>query len=154
MRALVTTAGAILVAAIAGVVFLWPAQGSGPQAIDYGRDACAHCRMILSRPGFAGELRDAQGTLTKYDDIGCLLRAMLAESAGPEAWVEDHGGMGFIPLRAATLVLLHHADTPMSSRIVAFADGARAVAFAVEEGGHVVALEDLLASSNAKEMQP
>ena len=41
--------GIALVAVIAGVVFFWPAPASGPEAINYGRDACASCRMVASQ---------------------------------------------------------------------------------------------------------
>ena len=154
MRALFATAGIALVAVVAAVVFLWPVQRSGPEPIDFGRDACAHCRMHISQAGFGGELRDTRGTLTKYDDIGCLLRAMVAmHREVPEAWVEDHAGAGFTPLLAATLVRANDIETPMGSRIVAFADESAAATFVQKQGGQVVALEDLLRSSNAKEME-
>lgn len=154
MRALFASAGIALTATVAAVVFLWPVQRSGPEAIDYGRDACAHCRMRISQEGFGGELRDSRGALTKYDDIGCLLRAMVGmHREVPEAWVEDHAGDGFTPLLAATLVRIDAMETPMGSHVVAFADGAAAAAFAEKRGGQVVALEDLLRSPNAKEMQ-
>lgn len=134
-----------LAAAVGGVVFLWPAPRSGPEPIVYGRDTCAHCRMHLSQPGFAGELRDRNGLLRKYDDVGCMLSAMLAlHQAIPEAWVEGHDGGGFIPLVNATLVRAEDIDTPMGSGIVAFEHSAAAAAFAAAHRGAETALEDLL----------
>lgn len=154
MKAPLTAAAMVLVAAIAAVVFLWPVQYGGPEPIDYERDACAHCRMRISQPGFAGELRDRNGTLTKYDDVGCLLHAMVAlRREVPEAWVEDHAGGGFVPLLAVTLVHAKNLETPMGSGILAFADEAAAAAFAENGNGQVVALEELLRSPNAKETQ-
>ena len=132
-------------AVIAGVVFLWPAPASGPEPILYGRDACASCRMHMSRPGFAGELRDRDGTLTKYDDVGCLVRAILAgHREVPEAWVEDHAGGAFVPLLSAHLVGVEPAATPMGSGLVAFADGGVARDYARAHGARVLSFEDVL----------
>jgi copper chaperone NosL len=137
--------GTAAVLAVVAVVFLWPPARSGPEPIEHGRDACAQCRMPLTRPGFAGELRNRDGALTKYDDVGCMLRAMLAMHAEvPEAWVEDHETFELVPLLAATLVQSSDADTPMASGLLAFEDPAAADAFVGAHGGEVVALETLL----------
>lgn len=144
MKALVALVCAVA-ALLGGVVWLWPAPDTGPEPIRYGRDTCAHCRMHLSQPGFGGELRDHTGALTKYDDIGCLLRAMLAlHREVPEAWVEDHGGNGFVPLLGAVLVRSKRLETPMGYGIVAFAGADAARQFSAADGGGVVALEQLL----------
>jgi copper chaperone NosL len=131
--------------AVVALVLVWPTGGTGPEPIAYGGDTCARCRMIISRPGFAGELRDRQGELTKYDDVGCLLEAMLSERGEmPEAWVEDYTGGSLVPLLHATLVRIDPAGTPMGHGIVAFADAGAASAFAVQRGGRIVALEELV----------
>jgi copper chaperone NosL len=136
--------GVLLVAAVASVVLLWPTP-EGPEPIAYGRDVCAHCRMHLGRPGFAGELRGADGTLQKFDDVGCLLHALLAaHRETPEAWVEDHGDGGLIPLLTAHLVRAEAVDTPMGYGIVAFREEAAARTFADANHGGVVPLEALL----------
>lgn len=135
---------AAVVAIVAAVVFLWPAP-TGPEPIDYGRDACASCRMHMSRPGFAGELRDHDGVLTKYDDVGCLVRAILAgHREVPEAWVEDHGGGGFVPLLSAHLVRGEPGTTPMGSGLVAFADLDAARDYARAHATQVLSFEDVL----------
>jgi copper chaperone NosL len=134
---------------VAAVVFLWPVTRTGSEPIVYGRDTCARCRMHLSQPGFAGELRDPAGTLHKYDDLGCLLEAMRASGVEPartsaDAWVEDHASGRLIPLRDATLVRVAGTETPMGSGIVAFKGEPGARTFAAERGGTLVTLETLL----------
>ena len=64
MKSLVAGLGIALLAVVGSVVFLWPSQRTGFEPINYGRDACAHCRMHISQPGFAAELRDRNGVLT------------------------------------------------------------------------------------------
>lgn len=132
---------------VAAVVLLWPRPGTGPEPIEYGRDTCAGCRMPLDRPGFAGEMRDHEGALSKYDDVGCLLRAIFAAHREiPEAWVEDHDGAGFVSLVSAYLVHAEGAGTPMGFDIVAFKDEAAAARYATAHTGKVLALEDVLHS--------
>lgn len=136
---------AAVCAAIAAVIFLWPVQRVGAEPINYERDTCAYCRMHLSRRGFAGELRDRNGALTKYDDVGCMLRAMVGMHREiPEAWVEDHDGNGFFPLLNASLVQADNIETPMGYGIVTFKDEVAAHAFALAHRGQVLGLEDLL----------
>ena len=140
--------GIALASIVAGVVFFWPAPATGPEPIVYGRDTCASCRMHMSRPGFAGEMRDPDGTLTKYDDIGCLIRAILAaHRETPEAWVEDHAGGGFVPLLSAKLVRADGASTPMESGLVAFGDEAAARIYAEAHAARVMTFEDVLRDS-------
>ena len=145
MKARAFAVGIAGCALVGGIVFLWPAHGVGSEPINYGRDACAHCRMHISQPGFGGELRDRNGRLTKYDDLGCLLHAMIAlHQEIPEAWVEDHAGGGFLPLLTAHLVRAGAGDTPMGSGIVAFGDAGAAAAYAQVHHGEVVQLEDVV----------
>jgi len=140
--------GIALASVVAGVVFLWPAPATGPEPIAYGRDTCASCRMLMSRPGFAGEMRAPDGTLTKYDDVGCLIRAILAAHREvPEAWVEDHAGGGFVPLLSAKLVRADGASTPMESGLVAFADESAARIYAEAHAARVMTFEDVLRDS-------
>jgi copper chaperone NosL len=145
VKAVLAAAALGIAGFVVAVVFLWPGPSTGPEAIAYGRDACAHCRMHLARPGWAGELRDRSGRLTKYDDLGCLVRAMLeARAEIPEAWVEDHATGELVPLLAAHLVQGDAAATPMGSGLVAFRDEEFARAFADAGGGRPVRLEDVL----------
>jgi copper chaperone NosL len=135
---------AALAAIVAGDVFLWPAP-TGPEPIDYGRDACASCRMHLARPGFAAELRDHDGVLTKYDDVGCLVHAILTgHREVPEAWVEDHASGELVPLLSAHLVGGDPATTPMGSGLVAFADEDAAREYARATAARIMSFEDVL----------
>jgi copper chaperone NosL len=140
----VALAGAGAVAALVAAVVLWPAPVAGPEAVAWGRDTCARCRMHLSQPGFAAQVSGPGGVARKFDDIGCLAAALAdGEAAIADAWVEDHESGGFVPLVAAHLVRAAGVTTPMGHGIVAFADAAEAAAFAVAHDGTRVAVDQL-----------
>lgn len=70
-------------------------QRSGPETVAWGRDACEHCRMIISERHFAAELRGGpRNRITKFDDIGCAIhwaKGMNYDlSQMPEFWVMSH----------------------------------------------------------------
>jgi cytochrome c oxidase cbb3-type subunit 2 len=151
MKRVILVALAVLL--VVSAIVLWPSGGSGPRPLAFGRDACARCRMQLSRPGFGGELRDARGELSTYDDVGCLLQARAAMPAGTPAWVEDHDSGRLLPLGSATWVRGSRVETPMNYGVLAFADESAARRFASAQGGEVVAqgspLEDLMRLAGA-----
>jgi hypothetical protein len=139
--------GLVLAAFVAAVVFLWPARNAGSEPIRHGEDTCARCRMLISQPGFAGEMRDRDGALTKYDDLGCLLDAILSSREEiPEAWVEDHETGDLVPLLRAQLVREGGAATPMGHGIIAFQHVTSAQAFVATHGGELVRLEELVSN--------
>lgn len=79
--------------------FLLPLAGcgqkSGPEEVAWGRDACEHCRMIISERGFAAELREgARNRIHKFDDIGCAVHWAKANGQPldklAEFWVMSH----------------------------------------------------------------
>ena len=142
---IVALAGFALVALGAFALLPRPAPRAGSEPLRYGRDACSRCRMLLAEPGFAGEMRDARGQLTRYDDLGCLIGALREVNVEtPEAWVEDHATHQLVPLLRAALVAGERIRTPMGHGIVAFADHQSASAYAALHGARVVALEELL----------
>lgn len=145
-------------AAFAALALSWgPFSGcadsrpTGPEPVAYGRDTCARCRMHLTQPGLVAELRAPDGSIRKYDDIGCMIhdaRAAAGERAPasiPEGWIEDHAGAGWVPLREATFVRTSSVTTPMGYGILGFKDAAAAARFAKERGGEVVAPSELFA---------
>ena len=138
-------AASLLFAIPVVLVLLAGGKAVGPEAIRFGRDACDRCHMLLASGGFAGERRAKDGTLHKYDDVGCLLLALgAAHEETTQAWVEDHAGTGFVPLMEATLVRGSSKPTPMGYGIVAFRNPTEASRFASENGGQIASLEELL----------
>lgn len=67
---------------------------TGPVPIKYGRDTCDFCRMIISDPRFAAQVRGGPGHKAfKFDDLGegLVWLGMQAwkDEANVEIWVND-----------------------------------------------------------------
>jgi hypothetical protein len=61
------------------------ARAEGPEPIAWDEERCAHCRMLISDPAFAAQLRTGDGLVESFDDPGCLL-AQRGEGLPPETW--------------------------------------------------------------------
>ena len=66
------------------------ADAGKPPKIDYGRDACERCRMIISEERFAAALVDQDGRKTLFDDPGELVAIVQEEGLNErKIWVHD-----------------------------------------------------------------
>lgn len=109
--------------------------GGGPPRIDYGRQACARCGMIVSEERFASGYVDAQGRSVAFDDLGELLAAAAEDRAiAGVTYVHDMGGEGWVPAVRAYYLRVPSLATPMGSGIAAFRDAGRAADFARQRG--------------------
>ncbi|MBM4383514.1 MAG: hypothetical protein FJ091_09115 [Deltaproteobacteria bacterium] len=101
------------VLAVLGAAAWWLARPSeGPAPVAYDRVACAHCRMLVSEPRFAAQLRRGTGEVLFYDDPGCLLLHRL-QLADPEshAWFHDSRSDRWLDDEA--VAFLRVAESPM-----------------------------------------
>jgi hypothetical protein len=74
--------GALALAGVALVVrevSLAQRPPQGPVAVAWDREACAHCRMLVSEPRFAAQAHLRGGAVYHFDDPGCAL-----------LWAEEH----------------------------------------------------------------
>jgi copper chaperone NosL len=106
----------LLVAGCAGAV--------GPATFDPAHEPCRFCRMVGSNGRFAAQLVAPGQDPLYFDDIGCLLqyaRASAERSPGAEAFVADHRTGAWVSARQALYVRHDAIETPMGSRLMAFA---------------------------------
>jgi copper chaperone NosL len=73
-------------ALLAGVVLAACGPAAGPQPIAFDREACAHCRMLISEPRFSAQLQAEDGSFASFDDPGCLLAHSAAREPGARLW--------------------------------------------------------------------
>lgn len=111
------------------------ASGDGPPEINYGRDICIECGMIIDDPRFAASYRLADGTDRKFDDLGGLI--LFGRESGElddaRVWVSDFDQERMIEAGSAYYVPTLGVASPMGHGILAFADEARAM----EMAGHI-----------------
>ncbi len=135
----------VTVALVAAVVWWLGGRPSGPEPILHGRDTCAACRMVITQRGFAAEARDARGQFQKYDDVGCLVKALAREPRPADVlWVEDQPSGELVPLAAASVVAGSALTTPMDFGFVAFRERSAAEELMRSRGGRLLTPEELL----------
>jgi copper chaperone NosL len=119
---------------------------TGPPEINYGRDVCVECGMLISEARFAAAHRLDDGTEKKFDDVGGMLKHGREndEMAGAVAWVHDFTTEEWVEADAAFYVPTRSVATPMAHGIVAFADHGRASEFAAGVDGEVIDWETVL----------
>ncbi len=116
-----------------------------PPRIRYGADACDECQMIISEARFAAATVTAAGEAHRFDDLGDMLAYHRRTGEDVAAyWVHDLDTAEWLRAERATFVRAPTFPTPMASGLVAFADPARARAFAQEHGGEVIEFAHLL----------
>ncbi len=101
---------------------------TGPAEVRFDRDACERCRMVLSDPRFAAEVRwfpeGKRSKVAKFDDVGCatlwLETQPFRDDPKTEIWVADHRNKQWIDARKAWYVPLN--SSPMEYGLGAQSD--------------------------------
>jgi copper chaperone NosL len=122
--------------------------GDGPPTIAYGSDSCAHCKMIISDARFAAAWREPNGSVARFDDIGCMvaMHEEMPPAEGTAFWV--HSYLDESPLLAndAAFVITEGVITPMAFGILAVATHSEASQLVKEAGGETSTWASLRAS--------
>lgn len=103
---------------------------TGPAEVRWDQDTCERCRMMLSDPHFASQIRyfpqGKRSELFKFDDIGCAVQWLQDKpwknDDRTEIWVADHRSGEWIEATTATYV--HKKSTPMEYGLGAQAEKA------------------------------
>ncbi len=125
------------------ILLILPGCDTPPQPIDYGKDECAECKMILVDKHYGTEFISGKGKVFKFDDVNCMVEYIRKEPAKSDAAAKlliidfDRSNQF---LNVADAVFLKHKDlrTPMGSHIGAFASEAAATAANDVLGGNGV----------------
>lgn len=147
---------ALLLAALASLVAVGcgaaPADPLAPPEIVYGEDVCDECRMIIDDERFAAAMIvsvDGEPQPRRFDDIGDMIAHAERQ---PELevlrwYVHDLETLDWLDATTARYVRADPSrlPTPMGFGLAAFAEPARAEAFAAETQGEVLGFEELLA---------
>ncbi len=93
--------------------------------IDYGHDACAHCKMTIIDKRYAAEILTKKGKSYKFDDIACLRKYIAGQKLsqdGLSIFVADYNNPEGKFLDAQFVVYLHNDifKSPMNGCYAAF----------------------------------
>lgn len=96
-----------------------------PEPLQYGQDACHHCKMTLMDKKFGGELVTQKGKIYKFDDVNCMLSFYNAAEMQPSDFahklVVDFTQPATLINAADAFYLKSSAiKSPMASQIAAF----------------------------------
>lgn len=132
-RGMNTRPGLMIVLALSLLMGLW-IMGCGysesePVDIESG-DMCSFCKREISQPGLASEII-YDGKVYKFDDLACLsaFKTKHSSSIHGTTYMVDFATKRWMRGDMATIVATDVA-TPRSSGLLAFADSAKANAFA------------------------
>lgn len=61
-------------------IAVFNACSNSPQPINYGKDECEHCRMMITDNRYGAEIVTDKGKIYKFDAVECLIEFALAEN--------------------------------------------------------------------------
>ena len=99
----------ITVLLLIGIMLGCGDKGTGPIKVHWDRDGCDRCRMMLSDPLHAAQIRyldaEQRSRVKIFDDIGCALIWLADKSwrdkSSTEIWTTDHETGEWIDARTA-----------------------------------------------------
>jgi copper chaperone NosL len=133
--------------------------GSGPIEVKWDRDACERCRMVLSSPQHAAQVRyrddGGRSRVRLFDDIGCaviwLEEQPWKDAPGIEIWVADHRDGRWLDARKAFYVTA--GSTPMEYGLGAQAETAPGALGFEQAKAHIFATEEQARTHGAHLLQ-
>jgi len=118
-----------------------------PVDIDPG-DICQSCKMAISQKKYAAEIVDKDGTVFKFDDVGCMFRFVRQRALKDkvEAWfVMDYRTQHWLQAENATYVRSESIPSPMGSGLIALESRADAEEYSQKVHGRILTFGELWA---------
>lgn len=116
-----------------------------PVDINPETDKCDVCHMMINDERFAAEIVTEDGTVYKYDDIGCLNNHVHEHPELDEEakFIHDYEMNGWVAMEEATYVYHPEGMSPMAYNIYTFKNKEDAQAYIDANGGTMMSAEDL-----------
>ncbi|NIP37602.1 MAG: hypothetical protein GWO07_00890 [Candidatus Dadabacteria bacterium] len=96
----------------------------GPAEIRYGQDMCAGCSMIISEKQYSAQYILSDGSIKKFDDIGCMIEHIKKTKDEPgkvsATFVRDYKTNNWINVNNAHFFKSDKISTPMGHGIISF----------------------------------
>ncbi len=131
------------IAVAAFVMVLFQSCKTGPQSINYGKDACDFCKMTIMEKEFACEWVTVKGKVFRFDDVHCLLSYHKANKSEGIAYVNDFNGKELIKASDLFFVNSTVLKAPMGGNVAAFTKQAAAENFAGANQGTLLSWQSV-----------
>jgi copper chaperone NosL len=99
------------------------------EPFEYGKEACAHCKMTIVDPRYSAEFIDKKGKVFKFDDIACM-RNFISENniqeTGLEIFVSGYLDNKELDAKKAVYIQNDYFKSPMKGNTAAFRDQTQA----------------------------
>lgn len=130
------------VIAVVGLLLLATACSQEPEAIHYGSDECAHCKMMITDEQFASQIVTDKGKALKFDAIECMAvyqRENNDELQGAIRYVSDYNQPGnWLEVGEAQFVKSEVVNSPMGESLLSFSSKEEAQKHLSERPGQLL----------------
>lgn len=121
---------------------------TGPEPLQYGKDVCEQCRMMIMDPAFGAEIVTARGKIFRFDAAECMLDYLQAGTADPEKdrflTTDMAAPRTLIDARTAFYVIDPAFRSPMGGNIASFTTRPRAENSERDPASRVLTWDQLL----------
>jgi copper chaperone NosL len=112
-----------------------------PEAIDWGKEECAHCKMAIADKRFAAQVLTTKAKAYKFDAIECcagfLNEGVVVKADIHSLWVMDYDNPGtFLNAQKSFFLQSPQIQSPMSLNLAAFANTKVLKAAQTQYGGN------------------
>lgn len=115
--------------------------------LEYGKDQCEHCRMILFDMKYGAEIITKKGKAFKFDAAECMLKYLKEKTEEGEIekyLVINLSEPGTLTDAVSAIYLISpKLRSPMGENISSFADKNTAEKYSKEYGGEILSWEEL-----------
>lgn len=123
--------------------------GAKPEPINYGKDECEFCRMLITDNKYGAELVTDKGKIYKFDSVECLVDFAITKNlTGDQTQtllITDFSSPGnFVDARSAYYVRNNEFRSPMGLNVIAFGANTVMRKFVSENGGEVLSWVELI----------
>jgi copper chaperone NosL len=124
-----------------------------PEAINYGKDMCADCKMTIMDAKFGAEIITKKGKVYKFDDAHCVRNifknnTVKSEDVWQVMFLDFEDNTNFLDAHALFFVTSPQIKSPMNGNVAAFANKQSAESKAKQLNGEVITWDQFF---NAKQ---
>lgn len=119
-----------------------------PEPIQYGFDACAHCKMTITDVRYGAEAVTKKGKVYKFDSIECMAAYLQEQDMEAEILhklvTDFEQPERLIAVESAAILQSEALPSPMGMFLTAFGEQERAQYFQQERGGQLLNWQETL----------